>query len=82
MKYRDNIPKKYQSKIIMVGYLEAHDDHKARLELDFENGMKLNIYDVPKNEYQKFNSCPKGWEYYFADTIYPFYKDQIEMVKN
>lgn len=82
MKFKDNLPDKHKSKIVTVGYLETHDDHKARLELEFENGMKLTIYDVPKQEYLKLNSCKYGWEYYFADTIYPNYKDQIEMIKN
>ena len=82
MKFKDDIPEKYKSKIMTLGYLRDHEDHKSRLEIEFENGMKLTLYDVPEKEYQSFNSCRYGWEYYFSDIIYPNYKNQIEMIKN
>ncbi|RYL22219.1 hypothetical protein EWP19_17140 [Acinetobacter piscicola] len=82
VKFKDNIPKKYQSKIVNIGYLGKSSEHKSRLEINFENDMKLTIYDISEQTYQEMNSCKYGWEYYFSENIYPNYRDQIEMVKN
>ncbi len=82
VKFRDDMPEKYKSKIINVGYLGESPEHKCRLEIDFENGMKLTIYDVSEQVYREMISCEYGWEYYFAKSIYPNYNNQIEMIKN
>lgn len=82
MKFRDDMPEKYKSKITDVGYLGESSEHKSRLEINFENGMKLTIFDVSEQTYREMNSCKHGWEYYFAKIIYPNYNNQIEMIKN